>query len=123
MSEAVPYLASLKPSAIELLDETLLRFVPEAPRVACLLLVEFEREDAAAARGAVGDAVRGLKASAVHVETAVNRAGLERLWSVRRLASPALARLRATQWSRRIVWGGCVPLDARVAYVARLGGA
>src|SRR5881409_905227 len=120
MSEAVPYLASLKPSAIELLDETLLRFVPEAPRVACLLLVEFEREDAAAARGAVGDAVRGLKASAVHVETAVNRAGLERLWSVRRLASPALARLPATQRSLQIIEDGCVPLHALGAYVAGL---
>ena len=120
MTEAVPYLGSLRPSAIELLDETLLRFVPEAPKVACLLLVEFEREDAAAARGVVGDAVRGLKASAVHVETAVNRAGLEHLWSVRRLASPALARLPATQRSLQIVEDGCVPLDALGAYVAGL---
>ena len=120
MSEAVPYLVSLTPSAIELLDETLLRFVPEAPSVACLLLVEFEREDAAAARGVVGDAVRGLKTSAVHVETAVNRAGLEQLWSVRRLASPALARLPATQRSFQIVEDGCVPLDALGAYVAGL---
>ena len=122
MSEAVPYLASLKPSSVELLDETLLRFVPEAPPppVACLLLVEFEREDAAAARGVVGDAVRGLKASAVYVETAVDRAGLEQLWRVRRLASPALARLPATQRSLQIIEDGCVPLHALGAYVAGL---
>ncbi len=120
MSEAVAYLTSLQPSSVELLDETLLRFVPEAPDVTCLLLVEFEREDAAAARGVVGDAVRGLKASAVHVETAVDRPGLAHLWSVRRLASPALARLPATQRSLQIVEDGCVPLDALGAYVVGL---
>ena len=46
MSEAVPYLVSLQPSAVELLDASLLAFVPDAPKVACLLLVEFERETA-----------------------------------------------------------------------------
>src|SRR5213075_255091 len=46
MTEAVPYLVSLKPSALELLDESLLQFIPEAPKVACLLLLEFERETA-----------------------------------------------------------------------------
>ena len=120
MTGAIPYLVSLNPSAIELLDESLLRFVPEAPQVACLLLVEFEREQAAAARGVVGDAVRGLKHSAVHVETAVNRAGLEQLWSVRRLASPALARLPATQRSLQVIEDGCVPPEALGAYVAGL---
>src|SRR2546425_173498 len=118
MTGAIPYLASLNPSPIELLDESLLRFVPEAPQVACLLLVEFEREQAAAARGVVGDAVRGLKHSAVHVETAVNRAGLEQLWSVRRLASPALAQLPATQRSLQVIEDGCVPPEALGAYVA-----
>ncbi len=120
MTEAVPYLVSLKPSALELLDESLLQFVPDAPKVACLLLVEFERESAAAARGVVGDAVRGLKQSVSHVETAVTRAGLEKLWSVRREASPALARLPATQRSLQLIEDGCVPLDALGAYVAGL---
>ena len=118
MTEAVPYLVALKPSAIELLDSTLLRFVPEAPKVACLLLVEFERETAAAARGVVGDAVRGLKQSVTHVETAVDRAGLERLWNVRRLASPALARLPASQRSLQVIEDGCVPLERLGDYVA-----
>lgn len=120
MTEAVPYLLSLKPSAIELLDDSLLRLVPEAPRVACLLLVEFERETAAAARGVVGDAVRGLKHAVTHVETAVDRAGLERLWTVRRLASPALARLPASQRSLQVIEDGCVPLDRLGDYVAGL---
>jgi FAD/FMN-containing dehydrogenase len=120
MTEAVPYLVSLRPSAVELLDESLLRLLPDAPKVCCLLLVEFERASAAAARGVVGDAVRGLKHSAVHVETAVNRAGLEQLWSIRRQASPALARLPSTQRSLQVIEDGCVPLEALGAYVSGL---
>ena len=120
MTEAVPYLVSLNPSALELLDSTLLRFVPNAPPVACLLLAEFERETASAARGVVGDAVRGLKHSLVHVETAVDRAGLEQLWQVRRLASPALARLPESQRSLQVIEDGCVPLEQLGAYVAGL---
>jgi len=120
MTEAVPYLVSLNPSALELLDESLLQFVPDAPKVACLLLIEFERETATAARGVVGDAVRGLKHSVTHVQTAVDRSGLEQLWSVRRMASPALARLPPTQRSLQLVEDGCVPLDALGAYVTGL---
>lgn len=120
MTEAVPYLISLRPSAVELLDESLLRLLPDAPKVACLLLVEFERDSASAARGVVGDAVRGLRQSAVHVETAVNRAGLEHLWNIRRQASPALARLPATQRSLQVIEDGCVPVNALGAYIAGL---
>ena len=118
LGESVPFLLSLDPSAVELLDRTLLQLIPDAPDVACLLLVEFERETAAAARGAVGDAARGLKETVAFVETAIDRAGLERLWEVRRLASPALARLPETRRSLQIIEDGCVPLAALGAYVA-----
>jgi FAD/FMN-containing dehydrogenase len=122
LTEAVPYLVALNPSAVELLDATFLDLVREAAPdlpggLAGLLLVEFERETAAAARGVVRDAVRGLKSLTVHVETAVDRAGLERLWAVRRLASPALARLPETRRSLQIVEDGCVPLGQLGAYV------
>ena len=120
MTQAVPYLVSLKPSALELMDRTLLQFVPDAPQVACLLLVEFERETAAAARGAVGDAARGLKHTVSFVETAIDRAGLEELWRVRRLASPALARLPASRRSLQVIEDGCVPLDQLGTYIAEL---
>ncbi len=125
LGEAVPYLVTLNPSAVELLDRTLLSFVEDGggvvtPGLACLLLVEFEREAAAAARGAVGDAVRGLRHLTAHVETAVDRAGRERLWAVRRLASPALARLPETQRSLQVVEDGCVPLERLAEYVAAL---
>lgn len=124
LGEAVPHLVALNPSAVELLDQTLLSFVERAggtvpPGVACLLLVEFERETAAA-RGVVGDAVRGLRRLSTHVETAVDRAGLERLWEVRKLASPSLARLPATQRSLQVIEDGCVPLERLGTYIAGL---
>ena len=125
LGEAVPYLASLDPSAVELLDRTLLSFVEEAgtevpPGLACVLLVEFERDGAGAARGVVGDAVRGLKQLSAYVETAVDRAGLDRLWALRHRASPVLARLPETRRSLQVVEDGCVPLDNLAAYLAGL---
>ena len=121
--EAVPYLVALNPSAVELLDRTLLDFVREAGEplpegLEGLLLVEFERETGAAARGVVGDAVRGLRGSTRHVVTAVDRAGLERLWAVRRLASPALARLPDARRSLQVIEDGCVPLERLGDYIA-----
>ena len=120
LTEAVPFLLSLNPSALELLDASFLRLIPNAPLHAVLLLAEFERETAAAARGVVGDAVRGLKHHVAHVETAVDRAGLDKLWEVRRLASPALARLPASQRSLQVIEDGCVPLERLGDYIAAL---
>jgi FAD/FMN-containing dehydrogenase len=120
LAEAVPFLLSLNPSALELLDASLLRLIPDSPTVSCLLLVEFERETGAAARGVVGDAVRGLKHQVAHVETAVDRAGLDKLWQVRRLASPALARLPPSQRSLQVIEDGCVPLERLGEYIAGL---
>jgi FAD/FMN-containing dehydrogenase len=122
--EAVPYLVALNPSAVELLDRTLLDFVKDAggtdlpAGLEGLLIVEFERETQAAARGVVGDAVRGLRDRTAHVATAVDRAGLETLWKVRRLASPALARLPETRRSLQVIEDGCVPLERFGDYVA-----
>jgi FAD/FMN-containing dehydrogenase len=129
LGDALPFLLALNPSALELLDRTLLslvaaRSVGEAratlPDLACLLLVEFERETAPAARGVVGDAVRGLRHHTRHVETAVDRGGLTHLWGVRRLASPALAQLPDTRRSLQVVEDGCVPLERTADYVTGL---
>ena len=124
LAEALPYLVALNPSAVELLDRTLLDFVREAgtspdlpEALEGLLLIEFERETQAAARGVVGDAVRGLRASTAHVATAVDRASLDALWAVRRLASPALARLPESRRSLQVVEDGCVPLERLAEYV------
>ena len=125
LAEAVPYLVALNPSAVELLDRTLLDFVREAgtspdlpEALEGLLLIEFERETQAAARGVVGDAVRGLRASTAHVATAVDRASLDALWAVRRLASPALAGLPVSRRSLQVVEDGCVPLERLADYIA-----
>jgi len=120
LAEAVPFLLSLNPSALELLDASLLRLIPNVPIHAVLLLVEFERETSAAARGVVGDAVRGLKHHVAYVETAVDRTGLDKLWEVRRLASPALARLPPSQRSLQVIEDGCVPLERLGEYIAGL---
>src|SRR5207237_4900451 len=123
IGHAVPFLIALNPSAVELLDRTFLELVGgdrlDLPAgIEGLLLVEFERDTRAAARGVVGDAVRGLKTSTVHVATAVDRGGLERLWSVRKLASPALARLPPSRRSLQVVEDGCVPLERLAEYIA-----
>ncbi|HYK10195.1 MAG TPA: FAD-binding oxidoreductase [Gemmatimonadales bacterium] len=121
LGDAVSYLLSLSPSAVELLDRTLLSFVQAPglpPDLACLLLVEFERPTPAAARGVVGDAVRGLEGRTRHVQTAVDEQGLAELWSVRRLASPALARLPETRRSLQVIEDGCVPVEHLGAYIA-----
>lgn len=125
LGEAVAYLATLDPAAVELLDKTLLEFVAAAggevhPGAECLLLVEFERQTAAAARGVVGDAVRGLKHLTVQADTALDRAGLEQVWGIRRLASPALARLPETRRSLQVVEDGCVPTARLSGYLAGL---
>ena len=122
LGEAVPHLAAFNPSAVELLDNTLLSFVEDAVPgdLAGLLLVEFERKTDRATRGVVRDAVRALKHLTAHVDMAVDRAGLEQLWAVRRLASPALARLPETRRSLQVVEDGCVPPERLADYVAGL---
>lgn len=125
LGEAVAYLATLDPAAVELLDRTLLEFVAAAggevhPGSECLLLVEFERQTSAAARGVVGDAVRGLRHLTLQADTALDRAGLERVWGIRRLASPALARLPETRRSLQVVEDGCVPTARLSGYLAGL---
>src|SRR5213083_1076148 len=122
LTGALPFLVALNPSAVELLDRTLLGLVEHAgavlpPGLAAVLLLEFERDTAAAARAVVSDAVRGLKSVTAHVETALDRSGLERLWAIRKLASPALARLSETRPSLQVVEDGCVPQERLGAYV------
>ncbi len=128
LGEAVALLLALRPSAVELLDASLLAVIGDSGAdvpagLASLLLVEFERETGPAARGVVGDAVRALRHLTAHVETAVDRTGLEHLWGIRRLASPALARLPETRRSLQVIEDGCVPVERLADYVAGLRGA
>jgi FAD/FMN-containing dehydrogenase len=123
LQEAVNLLTALHPSAVELMDETLLRFAAEGggtvpPGLAALLLVEFERDSPADARDALGDAIRGLRHLTSHLETAADHAGLDALWRVRTLASPVLARLPETRRSLQVVEDGCVPVHRLGDYLA-----
>jgi FAD/FMN-containing dehydrogenase len=123
----VPLLLSLNPSAVELLDATLLAFMgpdalPPPQGTACLLLIEFERELASAAHAVVQNAVRGIQheSGVLEVRTAMDRHGLDELWAVRRRASSSLARLPESRRSLQVIEDGCVPLEVLSDYIAGL---
>src|SRR3989449_11762305 len=68
--------------------------------------------------GGVGAAVGVRPASRSLAGTKAARASLETLWAVRRLASPALARLPENRRSLQVVEDGCVPLERLADYIA-----
>lgn len=116
LEPAVHALLPLEPSAIELLDRTFLDLLPDRggdttiPAAAeALLLVEFERNDQRASRGAAGDAVRALKDLALDVATALTAEEEKRLWALRHAASPILAALPPERRSLQVIEDGCVP--------------
>ncbi len=128
LEAAVRALVVLDPSAVELLDRTFLDLIRGTesgdagaglPASAeAVLLVEFERNDAMAARGVAGDAVRALKHIALDVATALTPAEEQRLWALRHAASPILAGLPPDRRSMQIIEDGCVPLPRLGEYVA-----
>jgi FAD/FMN-containing dehydrogenase len=124
VGDIVTQLSTLDPSAIELLDRTFLEVAaPEAfplEGVDAVLLVEFERGTADAARGVVGDAVRVTRPWCVHVETALDNTERERMWELRHAASSRLAELPHTRRSLQIVEDGCVPVDALGEYIVQV---
>ncbi len=129
LTDAVLALGQLRPSAVELLDRSFLDLVRSDAAsttaadwvpsdAAALLLVEFERDDTAALRGAVGDAVRAVSALAADVRTALTEAESAELWTLRHAASPILARLPEHRRSLQVIEDGCVPVEALGRYVA-----
>jgi FAD/FMN-containing dehydrogenase len=127
LEEAVRLLVQLQPSAVELLDRTFLDLVAQAGRAdsvtgvpasaEAVLLVEFERNEAAATRGVTGDAVRALKDLALDVATALNSTEEKRLWALRQAASPILAGLPPDRRSMQVIEDGCVPLPRLGDYI------
>ncbi len=116
LGEVVERLLALDPSAVELLDRTLLRFAAadvgnRFVGAECVLLVEFERESNGDARATARQAERIGADCARSVETALDEAARERLWAVRHSASPALAKLGPKRRSLQIVEDGCVPVS------------
>ncbi len=115
---AVLALRPAVPSALELLDRTYLDFVrgaiqrPLPGGTEAVLLVEFEADARAGAQ-----AVAGI---AELVEPAEDAAAVSRLWELRHLASPILARLPDRLRSLQLVEDGCVPVERLGAYIAAL---
>lgn len=127
LEEAVRALVTLNPSALELLDRTFLDLIALAGRgedrpdlpdgVEAVLLVEFERQEAAAARGAATDAARAVKELAADIVTALTPEEEHRLWALRHAASPILASLPPDRRSMQVIEDGCVPLPRLGEYV------
>src|SRR5882724_13095081 len=116
LGDAVAALLEHQPSAVELLDRTFLELVGEAGPEA-VLLVEVERDDAAAARRAIDDAATAVAPWAASVDTGVTPAAAERLWALRHAASPILAGLPESRRSLQVIEDGCVPVERMGEYV------
>jgi len=116
---AVLALLPHEPSALELMDRTYLDFVqasthrPLPAGTEAVLLVEFEGEDGADAAGAV-------EALSLATERADDPAAVEKIWELRHLASPILARMPDETRSLQLVEDGCVPVQRLGAYIAAL---
>jgi FAD/FMN-containing dehydrogenase len=126
-------LLRLRPSAVELLDRTFLELVAESagreglrhvpPATQAVLLVDFEREDAAVARGAVGDAARLTGPWALDLVTALDAEEERRVRALRAAASPIVAGLSERRRSMQVIEDGCVPIDRLGAYIRFIRGA
>ena len=117
LTRAVEALLPLEPSAVELLDRTYLDFVRATGSsvpigTEAVLLIELETDSSAGA-----EALRGIAASVVPAD---DEAAARKLWDLRHLASPILARLSDTTRSLQVVEDGCVPLPKLAEYVAGL---
>ena len=135
LEEAVSRLVELDPSAVELLDRTFLDLIQFAapagrepptalalgsrlpPDAEAVLLIEFERDDASAAKEVAGAAVRAIGHLASDVVTALSRVEEQQLWALRHAASPILASLPADRRSLQVIEDGCVPLSNLGEYV------
>jgi len=119
LGDAVLALLPLGPSALELMDRTYLDFVqasthrPLPAGTEAVLLVEFEGDDGADAAAAVANL-------ALATERADDPAGVERLWELRHIASPILARMPDETRSLQLVEDGCVPVQRLGAYIVAL---
>jgi FAD/FMN-containing dehydrogenase len=119
LGDAILALLPLGPSAIEVMDRTYLDFVqasthrPLPAGTEAVLLVEFEGDDGA-------DAAAAMASLALATERADDPAAVEKLWELRHLASPILARMPDETRSLQLVEDGCVPVQRLGEYIAAL---
>ncbi len=127
MGEAVQKLIPLGPSALEVIDKTMIDLVrgsvledsrPVPDEVRAILLCEFDgdrREDVMAGVGKARDVLG--KARDVAVATGPD---MENLWNIRKAASPILDRMEGPLRSTRIIEDTAVHPDRLVAYLQEL---
>lgn len=130
LGEIVSAVTLLDPSAIELLDRTFLDLVrehrgpdslPDLPPAAdAILIIEFERDDTAAAREAVAAAVAAVAPWSREVATALNEREEEGFWQLRHAASPILAGLSERRRSVQVIEDGCVPIEQLGRYIGQI---
>ena len=117
LDRLVPLLNRLDPAAVEYLDASFLRFVGEGQGAAGLLLVELEADDPDELAGRLRQAEELLAPEALELRRALDRRGLEALWSIRHAASPILAGLGESRRSLQVIEDACVPAEAIGRYV------
>lgn len=130
LSEAVTRLDRFEPTAIELLDRSLLQFVagsgtpsaaaldPAARRAAALLLVDFEAADPDELADRVRLAADAVGELGAECRLATDPAEVAALSEVRHLASPLLAGLQDGRRSLQVIEDGCVPVPRLATYLA-----
>lgn len=112
-------LEPFEPSAIEMMDRTLLKYSgdPRHCALEALLLVEFEAMNRSDLQERIEAARSKTADRAVDIEMAWSADDSARLWQVRKRASVTLADLSWEKRSLQIVEDGCVPLPRLSDYV------
>jgi len=114
--QVVAGLLTQKPSAVELLDRTFLDLVGMEEGEA-VLLVELERFDLPALRGAVEASVEALGSRPQSVDTALSTEAADRVWALRHAASPILAGLPEERRSLQVIEDACLPVERMGDYI------
>jgi len=126
LSEAVRVTLLSQPSAVELLDRTFLDLLTgdtlagaafHFSGVEAVLLIELERDDPASLKEALELATARLRPIAHAVDTAFTPEAAERLWRIRRAASPILAGLPEQRRSLQVIEDACLPIEQMGRYL------
>lgn len=127
MGRAVVALRPLNPSALEVIDKTMIDLVKSSnlewqqkmpPTLSSILLCEFDGEKKEQV-GAMVARARTLLGEAIDITVASGHEA-ESLWKVRKAASPILERMKGPLRSTRIIEDACVHPDNLVAYIQGL---
>jgi len=130
--EGVCALLDMRPSAIEIVDEKFLALAridnaqalaPVPPGTKYMLLVEFEGEDAAAVAQSLAAAEQRLVREtrlAFAVELATEAAAQQKLWAVRKAATPVLNRMEGPRRPISVIEDAAVAPERLVEYMTGL---